>query len=180
MAQDGPAETSRAARPATTVRALPFALGWPRDDVACWLRAVPLDDARQEQRSLMVTDERDERVSPSSAAAAPPPNAGAVASGGGGVGTLYWRMSAAQLHRLKTAASAQTRHDALWAEVIRLLRGAGHAVRTAPISRDGRRRSPTMSPYHFGNATCISFSPPCRRRRLATGGPEDRSRGVLS
>ena len=48
MAQDGPAETSRAARPATTVRALPFALGWPRDDVACWLRAVPLDDAATE------------------------------------------------------------------------------------------------------------------------------------
>ena len=33
----------------------------------------PLDHSRQEQRSLMVTDERDERVSPSSAAAAPPP-----------------------------------------------------------------------------------------------------------
>ena len=48
MAQDGPAETSRAARPAATVRALPFALGWPRDDVACWLRAVPLDDAATE------------------------------------------------------------------------------------------------------------------------------------
>jgi hypothetical protein len=27
---------------------LPFALGWPRDDVACWLRAVPLDDAATE------------------------------------------------------------------------------------------------------------------------------------
>ena len=48
MAQDGPAETSRAARPATTVRALPFALGWPRDGVACWLRAVPLDHAATE------------------------------------------------------------------------------------------------------------------------------------
>ena len=133
----------------------------------------PLDHARDEQRSLVVTAERGERVSPSSAAAAaaPPPNAEAVASGAGGVGTLYWRMSAAQLHRLKTAASAQTRHDALWAEVIRLLRGAGHAVRTASISRDGRRRSPTMSPYHFGNATCIVFaalpSPPSEAAAVA-------------
>lgn len=42
------AETSRAARPAATGRALPFALGWPRDDVACWLRALPLDDAATE------------------------------------------------------------------------------------------------------------------------------------
>ena len=27
---------------------MPFALGWPRDDVACWLRALPLDDAATE------------------------------------------------------------------------------------------------------------------------------------
>ena len=30
------------------LRGVPFALGWPRDDVACWLRAMPLDDAATE------------------------------------------------------------------------------------------------------------------------------------
>lgn len=79
---------------------------------------------------------------------------GGVQASKGGVATVEWRYTASDLSHLKAAMGAQTRHDALWADIICLLRDSGHPINTVSISRDSRGRGP-LPKTHFGNATLI-------------------------
>ena len=103
------------------------------------------DHGRGDQHALIcaATDAKDDERSSAKAPVA------------GGIASVSWSYSSQYLHWLKDTTSAQTRHDAVWADIILLLRAAGLAVRSVSISRDGRARvgSGGVPPSHFGNAT---------------------------
>ena len=104
---------------------------------------------------------------PSVAITAPPPPAAEASSAQltertkgkkaveGGVAYVEWSYSADELSTLKQLSGARTRHDALFADVVYLLRAAGHSpLDTVSLSRDDRKRfglvkHPTRAPYTF-------------------------------
>ena len=95
-----------------------------------------------------------DRGAQAAVAVAPPP-AGAeparVERRKGGCGCVEWALDAAAVDDLRRAASAQTRHDAVFASIVVLLRRAGAAARTASIARDARRPGGGLPARHFGN-----------------------------
>eukprot|EP00729_Bicosta_minor_P004583 gene4583-21107_t len=86
-------------------------------------------------------------------------DAGAGAgAGAGGVAVVEWVYSAEALQHLKQGSAARTRHQAVFADVLRLLEAAGHTpLATASISRDARGRG-GLPEGHFGNATLITVA----------------------
>ena len=86
-------------------------------------------------------------------------DAGAGAgAGAGGVAVVEWVYSAEALQHLKQGSAARTRHQAVFADVLRLLEAAGHTpLATASISRDARGRG-GLPDGHFGNATLITVA----------------------
>lgn len=89
---------------------------------------------------------------------------------GGAIATLVWEQTAASLEELRVSCAARSRHEALFAHVIALLRAAGHAVATASVSRNGRGRG-SLPTQHVGNGALIVESqlppPPASRLQLA-------------
>ena len=80
----------------------------------------------------------------------------------GGAAIVEFEYSDGDLQQLKASIGAVSRHDAVLADVIGLLREAGHPhIETASISRDDRKRL-GLPREHFGNGTliCVARLPP--------------------
>jgi predicted esterase len=76
----------------------------------------------------------------------------------GGVAIVEWTYPAAELAAMKQMAGAQTRHEALFADVVQLLRASGHQpLDLLSLSRDDRRRL-GLPREHFGNGTLITVA----------------------
>ena len=126
--------------------------------------AQPLPPPPCHNRSLQLShvaasSNEDVEIAPSIAINAPPPAAATSShqpperikrkkAVEGGVAYVEWSYSAADLSTLKQLAGARTRHDALFADVVYLLRASGHSpLETVSLSRDDRKRLGLVSTH---------------------------------
>jgi hypothetical protein len=77
------------------------------------------------------------------------------------VAVVEWTYNLETLQDLKRAGTTTsftpTRHEAVFGDILRLLRGAGVApIETVSISRDDRGRGSLLPLDHFGNGTLIT------------------------
>ena len=108
---------------------------------------VVLEDEEEERESQDVQDGAKTRTGAA---------LGTVSKLKGGCACVEWRYGSGVLAALKRSHAAHSRHDAVFAEALAVLREAGAPLATASIARDDRARGENvLPPQHFGNGSVL-------------------------